>query len=97
MTVQLAYELRDSAIKVNAVHPGFTATDMNGHQGTQTVEEGAAEAVRLAHLTSDGPTGGFTRQVRTSRAEHILRAVVTRSDDRNRNVTNGVRNHSGNR
>lgn len=60
MTVQLAYELRDTAIKVNAVHPGFTPTDMNGHQGTQTLEEGAAEAVRLALLADGGPTGGFT-------------------------------------
>jgi len=60
MTVQLAYELRDTAIKVNAVNPGFTATDMNGYQGTQTVQEGAAEAVRLALLAADGPTGGFT-------------------------------------
>ena len=60
MTVQLAYELRDTAVKVNAVNPGFTATDMNGHQGTQTVAEGAAEAVRLALLADDGPTGGFT-------------------------------------
>jgi NAD(P)-dependent dehydrogenase (short-subunit alcohol dehydrogenase family) len=60
MTVQLAYELRDTAIKVNAVHPGFTPTDATGHQGTQTLEEGAAEAVRLALLTDDGSTGGFT-------------------------------------
>jgi NAD(P)-dependent dehydrogenase (short-subunit alcohol dehydrogenase family) len=59
MTVQLAYELRDTAIKVNSANPGFTATDMNGHQGTQTVEEGAAETVRLALLPADGPTGGF--------------------------------------
>jgi NAD(P)-dependent dehydrogenase (short-subunit alcohol dehydrogenase family) len=60
MTVQLAYELRDTAIKVNVVNPGFTATDMNGHHGTQTVQEGAAEAVRVALLTDDGPTGRFT-------------------------------------
>ena len=60
MTVQLAYELRNTAIKVNSVNPGFTATDMNGLQGTQTVKEGAAEAVRLALLPDDGPTGGFT-------------------------------------
>src|SRR5262249_4707100 len=59
-TAQLAYELRDTAIKVNAVHLGFAATDMNGHQGARTVEEGAAEAVRLALLPDDGPTGGFT-------------------------------------
>jgi NAD(P)-dependent dehydrogenase (short-subunit alcohol dehydrogenase family) len=60
MTVQLAYELRDTAIKVNAVNPGFTPTDATGHQGTQTLEEGAAEAVRLALLADDGSTGGFT-------------------------------------
>jgi NAD(P)-dependent dehydrogenase (short-subunit alcohol dehydrogenase family) len=59
MTVQLAYELRDTAIKVNSADPGFTATDLNQHRGTQTIEEGAAEAVRLALLPADGPTGGF--------------------------------------
>jgi NAD(P)-dependent dehydrogenase (short-subunit alcohol dehydrogenase family) len=59
LTVQLAYELRDTAIKVNSADPGFTATDMNGHLGTQTIEEGAAEPVRLALLPPDGPTGGF--------------------------------------
>jgi NAD(P)-dependent dehydrogenase (short-subunit alcohol dehydrogenase family) len=59
LTIQLAYELRDSRIKVNSVNPGFTATDMNAHQGTQTLQEGAAEPVRLALLPDDGPTGGF--------------------------------------
>ena len=59
LTVQLAYELRDTAIKVNSANPGFTATDMNGQRGTQTLEEGAAEPVRLALLPPDGPTGGF--------------------------------------
>jgi NAD(P)-dependent dehydrogenase (short-subunit alcohol dehydrogenase family) len=59
LTVQLAYELRGTAIKVNSANPGYTATDMTGGQGTQSVEEGAAEPVRLALLPDDGPTGGF--------------------------------------
>lgn len=59
LTVQLAYELRDTKIKVNSVSPGFIATDMNGHRGTQTVAEGAAGPVRLALLPPDGPTGRF--------------------------------------
>jgi len=58
LTIQLAYELRDTAIKVNAVSPGMVATDMNP-QGTSTTEEGASEPVRLALLPADGPTGGF--------------------------------------
>jgi NAD(P)-dependent dehydrogenase (short-subunit alcohol dehydrogenase family) len=59
VTVQWAHELRATPIKVNAADPGYTATDFNGHQGTQTVEEGAQAAVRLATLGPDGPTGGF--------------------------------------
>jgi NAD(P)-dependent dehydrogenase (short-subunit alcohol dehydrogenase family) len=59
LTVQLAYELRGTTIKVNASNPGYTATDLNGHQGHQTVMQGAAETVRLALLPADGPTGGF--------------------------------------
>jgi NAD(P)-dependent dehydrogenase (short-subunit alcohol dehydrogenase family) len=59
LTVQLAFELRDTPIKVNSADPGYTATDLNDNRGTQTVEEGAAEAVRLALLPADGPTGGF--------------------------------------
>ena len=59
LTVQLAWELRDTSIKVNTVNPGFTATDLNGHRGTQTVEEGAAETVRQALLPDDASTGGF--------------------------------------
>ena len=59
VTVQFAKELRDTPIKVNAADPGYTATDMNGHSGTRTVEQGATAAVRLATLPDDGPTGGF--------------------------------------
>jgi NAD(P)-dependent dehydrogenase (short-subunit alcohol dehydrogenase family) len=61
-TVQLAYELRDTAIKVNSADPGYTATDLNGHRGTQPVAEGAVEIVRLALLPEDGPTGRFSNK-----------------------------------
>jgi NAD(P)-dependent dehydrogenase (short-subunit alcohol dehydrogenase family) len=50
LTVQLAFLLRDTSIKVNAVDPGYTATDLNGHRGRQTIPEGAAEAIRVALL-----------------------------------------------
>src|ERR1700689_2422608 len=59
MTVQLAWELRDTTIKVNTVNPGYTATDMNGNKGTQTLAEGAAEALRQALAPDDAPTGRF--------------------------------------
>ncbi|HWE53227.1 MAG TPA: SDR family oxidoreductase [Bryobacteraceae bacterium] len=59
MAVQLAWELRDTPIKVNTVNPGYTATDLNGNSGTQTVEEGAAETVRQSLAPDDAPTGGF--------------------------------------
>ena len=57
LTVQLAAELKDVGIKVNSADPGYTATDLNGHRGQQTIPEGAAAAVRLALLLDDGPTG----------------------------------------
>jgi NAD(P)-dependent dehydrogenase (short-subunit alcohol dehydrogenase family) len=47
------------AIRFNAVDPGYTATDLNGHSGPQTVEEGAEILVRMATIGADGPTGGF--------------------------------------
>lgn len=59
MTVLLAWELRDTPIKVNTVNPGYTATDLNDNKGTQTLEEGAAEAFRQALAPDDAPTGGF--------------------------------------
>ncbi|TLG09823.1 SDR family oxidoreductase [Nocardia cyriacigeorgica] len=46
-------------IQVNAADPGYTATDLNGNSGTQTVTEGTDAIVRLATLGPDGPTGGY--------------------------------------
>ncbi|MEH2316119.1 SDR family oxidoreductase [Nostoc sp.] len=59
ITVLLAAELKDTAIKVNAANPGYTATDINQYQGHRTVEQGAIAAVRLATLPDDGSSGGF--------------------------------------
>lgn len=58
-TIVLAYELRDTAFKVNAVDPGFTATDFNQHRGTGTVEDAAARLVKYAIIDESGPTGKF--------------------------------------
>lgn len=58
-TVQLAYELRDSRIRVNAIHPGYVRTDMNAGEGAMDIPEGARTSVRLALVGEDGPQGGF--------------------------------------
>jgi NAD(P)-dependent dehydrogenase (short-subunit alcohol dehydrogenase family) len=46
-------------MRINAVDPGYTATDLNGHSGPQTVEQGAEIIVRAASFGSDGPTGAY--------------------------------------
>ncbi|HTV24963.1 MAG TPA: SDR family oxidoreductase [Polyangiaceae bacterium] len=57
VTVAFAQELEGTRIKVNAVCPGFTATDLNDHSGTRTVAEAARRPVELALLGAEGPTG----------------------------------------
>lgn len=57
VTSQYAKAFR--TVRFNAVDPGYTATDFNGHRGTQTIEEGAEIVVRMASIGTDGPTGGF--------------------------------------
>lgn len=58
-TVHLAYELRNTPIKVNAAHPGYVKTDLGGPNATMEVSEGAKTPVALALLGPDGPTGAF--------------------------------------
>jgi NAD(P)-dependent dehydrogenase (short-subunit alcohol dehydrogenase family) len=58
-TVHLAYELRETAIKVNSAHPGFVKTALHGVDAPMSPEEGARTSVRLALLDRDGPTGSF--------------------------------------
>lgn len=58
-TINLAYELRNSLIKVNAVCPGYTKTDFTGHQGTSTPEQAAQRIAKYALIDQSGPTGKF--------------------------------------
>jgi NAD(P)-dependent dehydrogenase (short-subunit alcohol dehydrogenase family) len=58
-TVVLAYELKDSNFKVNAVCPGFTKTDFNGHRGPGSVEVAGQRIIKYALIGNDGPTGKF--------------------------------------
>jgi NAD(P)-dependent dehydrogenase (short-subunit alcohol dehydrogenase family) len=57
ITVQYAKAFPN--MRINAVEPGFTKTDLNGNTGVQTVEEGAEIIVRMAQVDPDGPTGGY--------------------------------------
>ena len=57
ITTQYAKAL--PGFQVNAADPGYTATDLNGHSGHQSVEQGAEAIVRLATLGPDGPTGAY--------------------------------------
>ena len=57
LTVQYAKALPE--MRVNAVDPGHTPTDINEHHGTQTIEQGTEAIVRLATIGRDGPTGTF--------------------------------------
>ena len=61
MTLAMMVELELTGIKVNLVSPAFTKTNLNGYEGTEPVEEGSREVVRVALLGPDGPTGTFTR------------------------------------
>ncbi len=58
-TVQLAYELRETPIKVNAAHPGWVKTEMGGEGATMEVADGAKTSVALATLPADGPNGAY--------------------------------------
>ena len=57
ITTQYAKALPE--FRVNVVDPGYTATDLNGHSGPQTVEQGTDAIVELATIGPDGPTGGY--------------------------------------
>ncbi len=61
MTLAMMVELESTDIKINLVSPAFTATNLNGFAGVETLESGSREVVRVALLGPDGPTNTFTR------------------------------------
>lgn len=61
IALSMMIEHEGDGIKVNLVSPEFTSTALNNHQGTETLEDGSREVVRIALLGPDGPTGTFTR------------------------------------
>lgn len=69
--LSLAIELENTNIKVHMVSPGFTATALNNFQGTDSVEEGSKEPIRVA-LSEDLPTGSFTGPDNFSGKDNIL-------------------------
>jgi NAD(P)-dependent dehydrogenase (short-subunit alcohol dehydrogenase family) len=70
-TLVLAYELRDTAFKVNVVDPGYTATEFNNYRGPGSVESAAAIIVKYATLDGDGPTGKyFSNELEDKSAEY---------------------------
>jgi NAD(P)-dependent dehydrogenase (short-subunit alcohol dehydrogenase family) len=61
ITLAMMIELEGTGIKVNLVSPAFTSTNLNGFEGTESIEAGSREVVRVSLLGPDGPTGTFTR------------------------------------
>jgi NAD(P)-dependent dehydrogenase (short-subunit alcohol dehydrogenase family) len=60
ISLAMMIELESTSIKVNLVSPGFTSTNLNGYEGTEPVDEGSREVVRVALLGPDGPSGTYT-------------------------------------
>ena len=58
-TIHLAYELRETSIKVNSAHPGWVQTEMGGDGADLDIAEGGKTSAWLATLAEDGPTGGY--------------------------------------
>jgi NAD(P)-dependent dehydrogenase (short-subunit alcohol dehydrogenase family) len=66
ITLAMMIELEGTAVKVNLVSPGFTSTNLNGFEGTESIEDGSREVVRVCLLGKDGPSGTFTQWENTT-------------------------------
>jgi len=58
-TIHLAFDLKDTKIKVNSAHPGWVKTDMGTDAAPMQIPEGGKTGVALALLGEDGPSGGY--------------------------------------
>jgi NAD(P)-dependent dehydrogenase (short-subunit alcohol dehydrogenase family) len=58
-TVQLAYDLKETKIKVNAAHPGWVKTEMGGEEAPMEIPDGAKTSVELSTIGESGPNGAF--------------------------------------
>lgn len=59
LTVQVAKQLSDTAIKVNSVCPGWVKTDLGSDSAPRTIDEGIRIIIQLTTLAQDGASGGF--------------------------------------
>ena len=59
LTVVMAYQLKESGIKVNSINPGYTATEFNHYRGTRGVKDAAKDVINFSLIDKDGPTGKF--------------------------------------
>ncbi|MBY6240812.1 SDR family oxidoreductase [Methylosinus sp. Sm6] len=62
LTLSYARLLEDKRIKVNAICPGYTATEATNFDGSRTPEQAATIAIKFALLADDGPTGVFVKE-----------------------------------
>lgn len=69
--LSLSIDLKNTNVKVHLVSPGFTATALNNFQGTDSVEEGSKEPIRVA-LSEDLHNGSFTGPSNFSGADNVL-------------------------
>ena len=70
-TINLAYEMRDTSLKVNAVDPGWTDTEFTDHQGTGSVGLAAGRIIEYATMLKDCPSGKFISEEYNQKTQNI--------------------------
>ncbi len=80
-TVHLAYELRDTNIKVNSAHPGWVKTDMGGAQAPMELSEGGKTSAALATLPDDGPPAATSTSASRCPGKSFARCIKNKCAD----------------